>query len=237
MTTTAPNLIRLSGLSAIAAGILFVFVGLLHPANVPASITSSLWAPVHLIAFAVSFFGVLGIAGIYARQAEEAGWLGLTGFVLFSLWLVLVAGFVFFEAMVLPLLATEAPSVAGGFLGVFTGATEGTSFGTLRTLWTVTGVVYLLGPLVFGVATIRAGVLPRAAAGLFGFGAVSSLAFALLPHELEPLATVPVGLGLAWLGYAVLSERRGSASAAASGVAVRHLSPGAAASVRGARVG
>ena len=82
MKTTAPNLIRLSGLSAIAAGILFVMVGLLHPANVPASIMSSLRAPVHVIAFAVSLFGVLGITGIYARQAEEAGWLGLTGFVL-----------------------------------------------------------------------------------------------------------------------------------------------------------
>ena len=225
MKTTASNLIRLSGLSAIAAGLLFVLVGVLHPAHVPASITSSAWAPVHVIAFAVSFFGVLGIAGIYARQAEEAGWLGLTGFVLFSLWLVLVAGFVFFEALVLPLLATEAPAFAGGFLGVFTGSTERTSFGTLRTLWTVTGVLYLLGPLVFGVATIRAGVLPRAAAGLFGFGAVSSLVFALLPHELEPLATVPVGLGLAWLGYAVLSERRGNASAPESGAAVPQLRP------------
>jgi hypothetical protein len=228
MKTTAPNLIRLSGLAAIAAGILFVLVGLLHPANVPASITSSVWAPVHVIAFAVSFVGVLGIAGIYARQAEEAGWLGLTGFVLFSLWLVLVAGFVFFEAMVLPLLATEAPAFAGGFLEAFTGSIEGTSFGSLRTLWTVTGILYLLGPLAVGVATIRAGVLPRAAAGLFGFGAVSSLAFALLPHELEPLATVPVGLGLAWMGYAVLSERRASASAPASGAALRQFSPGAA---------
>jgi hypothetical protein len=43
-------------------------------------------------------------------------------FVLFSLWLVLVAGFVFFEAMLLPLLAAEAPAFAGGFLGVFTGS-------------------------------------------------------------------------------------------------------------------
>jgi len=43
---------------------------------------------------------------------------------------------------------------------------------------------------------------------LFGFGAVSSVAFGLLPSALEPLATVPMGLGLAWLGYSLWSERR-----------------------------
>jgi hypothetical protein len=41
---------------------------------------------------------------------------------------------------------------------------------------------------------------------------VSSLAFALLPHALEPLAAVPVGVGLAWLGYALWSERRAQPS-------------------------
>ena len=70
------------------------------------------------------------------------------------------------------------------------------------------GVVYILGDLLFGIATFRAGILSRWAAGLFGLGAVSSPAFALLPQSLEPLAAVPVGLGLAWLGYSLWSERR-----------------------------
>ena len=65
---------------------------------------------------------------------------------------------------------------------------------------------------LLGIATLRAGILSRWAAGLFGFGAVSSLAFALVPPALEPLATVPVGLGLAWLGYGLWSERRESAA-------------------------
>ncbi len=95
--TTVPNLFRWSGLSAMGGGILFVFVGLLHPANVPASVGTGIWTFIHLIAFAVSFFGIFGIAGLYARQAREVGLLGLIGFVLFSLWLAVVAGFVFFK--------------------------------------------------------------------------------------------------------------------------------------------
>jgi hypothetical protein len=208
MQTTASNLIRWAGLSAMVAGILFVVVGLTHPPNIPSSVTTSAWAIVHALMIAVSFFGLIGIAGIYARQAEEAGWLGLAGFLLFGLWLFLVTGFTFFEVLILPMLAVDAPGFAEGFLGIFTGSAGATNLGALPALWSLTGVLYLLGGLLFGVATLRAGVLPRWAAGLLGFGAVSSLAFALLPHGVEPLATVPVGLGLAWLGYALWSERR-----------------------------
>jgi hypothetical protein len=68
--------------------------------------------------------------------------------------------------------------------------------------------MYILWGLLFGFATLRAHVLSRWAGGLLGLGAVSSPAFALVPQAFAPLAAVPVGLGLAWLGYAVWSERR-----------------------------
>src|SRR5436305_1337916 len=212
MKITASNLLRWAGLSAMVAGISFVVVGLLHPPQILSSVTTGTWLIVHLLTIAVSFFGLLGIAGIYARQVEEVGWLGLAGFALFSLWLVLVPGFTFFEALILPLLAIDAPKFAGDFLGTFTGAAVETNLGILPVLWSLLGVLYILGPLLFGVATLRAGILSCWAAGMFGFGAVSSVAFALLPPALEPLATVPVGVGLAWLGYARWRERREAAS-------------------------
>jgi hypothetical protein len=166
------------------------------------------------LTIAMSFFGLLGIAGIYARQAGKAGWMGLAGFVLLSLWLLLVTGFTFFEAFILPLLASDSPKFAESFLGIFTGSAGETSVGALATLWSLLGVVYILGGLLFGIATFRAGILSRWAAGLLGLGAVMSPAFALLPQSLAPLAAVPVGLGLAWLGFALWSERRSQASQA-----------------------
>jgi hypothetical protein len=68
--------------------------------------------------------------------------------------------------------------------------------------------VYILCNLLFGVGTIRAGILSRWAGALIGLGAAASPAFALLPQSLAPLAAVPVGLGLAWPGYSLWSERR-----------------------------
>jgi hypothetical protein len=46
----------------------------------------------------------------------------------------------------------------------------------------------------------------------------------LLPHELRPLVTVPIGLGLAWLGYALWSERRAHAAEPVPGTASPQLS-------------
>jgi hypothetical protein len=68
--------------------------------------------------------------------------------------------------------------------------------------------MYILGGLLFGIATFRAGILPRWAAGLLVFGSVLAPVAALLPPEHEPKVAVPVGIALAWLGYALWSERR-----------------------------
>lgn len=237
MKPTVSNVFRWAGISAMVAGVMYAMVGLSHVfVSHPhaaqgglSSVTTDLWVLTHSLTIGVSFFGLLGIGGIYARQVEETGWLGLAGFLLFSLWLVLVPGFTFFEALILPVVATSAPAVAEDFLGIFTGSAGGTDFGTLATIWLLLGPMYILGPLLFGIATVRAGVLSRWAAGVFGLGSVSSIAFALVPPELESLATLPVAVGLAWLGYALMTERREKAPAPARVRAVTQLVPSGAA--------
>ncbi len=208
------NLIRSAGLSAIVAGICFVVVGLFHPPNILSSVSTTQWVLVHALAIAMSLFGLFGITGLYARQAAVAGWLGLVGYILFSLWLVLIFGFTFFEVFVLPLLAAEAPSFAAGFLGIF-GGPSAKNFGVLAALWGLSDALFALSGLVFGIATLRARVLSRWAAGMLTIAITLAPVSALLPPELRPLVAVPIGLGLAWLGYALWSERREEVSAPA----------------------
>src|SRR5690349_20188249 len=95
VTTSA--LMRLAGASAVAAGLCFMIIGMFHPENVPSAVTTATWVNAHIAAFALGFFGLFGMAGLYARQAEKTGWLGLAGFVLFSIWMTLVCGFSFVE--------------------------------------------------------------------------------------------------------------------------------------------
>jgi hypothetical protein len=212
MKITASSLIRWAGLSALVAGICFVVLGLLHPPNVLSSVSTTRWTIVHSLAIAMSLFGLLGMMGLYARQVKEAGWLGLAGFLLLSFWLMLVLPFTFFEVFFLPVLATEASTFAEGFLGILTGSASEINFGVLPALWQLSNVLILLGGLVFGVATFRAGILSRWAAGVLAVGCVLSPAAALLPHTIQPLVAVPIGAGLAWLGYALWSERREQAA-------------------------
>ncbi len=202
------NLIRWAGLAAMLAGICFVVVGLLHPPKTLAAVPTTRWTITHSLAIAMSVFGLLGMTGLYARQAKESGWSGLAGYLLLSFWLVLILPYLFFEVFILPLLATEAPTFAEGFLGIFTGSAGGTSFGVLAALWTLSEALLPLGGLVFGIATLRAGILSRWAAGALTVGiGLAPLLGVLLPHELAPLAAVPIGGGLASLGYALWAER------------------------------
>ena len=213
MKITASSLIRWAGLSAMAAGIIFVIIQPIHPPDVVASVTTGRWAIVHSLGVAMSLLGLLGIAGLYARQVEEAGWLGLAGYLLFSLFWALTLAFQFFEGFILPLLATEAPKFVHGFLGLPGGYASEVNLGALPTVYKLTGFVgYVLGGLLFGIATFRAGILPRWAGGLLAIAAVSVVAAALLPHPLDRILAVPMGLALAWLGYALWSERRGQAA-------------------------
>lgn len=206
MKITHAHLIRLAGLSAVLAGLCYVIVGIFHPANAPASVTTTRWEAVHVIACAMSFFGVLGLAGLYARQAVKVGWLGLLGFVMLSLWMVVIMGFSFVEAFILPHSATVTPSFVAGWMGMFNGDASTVSLGALPTLWTLTGPLYILGGLLFGVATFRAGILPRGAAVLLALGTALAPVAKLLPLASQPKVAIPTGLALAWLGYALMTE-------------------------------
>ena len=209
---TNANLIRWAGLSAIVAGICYVLVGLFHPLNVPASVTTPRWIIVHVIAMAMSIFGLFGMAGLYARQVEKSGWLGLAGYLLFSVWLALILGFTFVEVFILPALATAAPAFVEGWMGMLEGPPGAMDLGALPALWTLSGPIYILGGLLFGIATFRAGILPRWAGILLAVGTTIGPIAILFPPEYEPKVAVPVGLALAWLGYALWSEPRALAA-------------------------
>jgi hypothetical protein len=208
MTITTSNLMRLAGLSALIAGICYVLVGIFHPANVPSSVTTTRWQIVHVLACAMSFFGVLGLAGLYARQAAKTGWLGLVGYILLSLWLVLIMGFSFVEAFILPHVATASPAFVQAWMGMLVGPATKFHLGALPTLWTLSGPILILGGLTFGIATFRAAILPRWAGALLALSTVLAPLAAALPNASQPKIAIPQGLALAWLGYALWSERR-----------------------------
>ena len=214
MKPTATNFVRWAGLAAMASGILFAVMQPLHPADVLASVTTDRWVLVHCLGIAMCFLGLLGVAGIYVRQVHETGWLGLGGYLLLSLFYALTLAFQFIEAFVSPRLATASPAFVEGLLGIADGHATGLDLGALPAVYSLTGIIYLLGGLLLGIATFRAGILPRWTGILLAVAVpVAPISVALLPHAFARYAAVPMGLALACLGFALWSERRAHTAA------------------------
>jgi hypothetical protein len=200
MSVTPSKLARAAGLAAAGAGVLYIVIQFIHPVEELAAVTTGTWAVVHYLTLAMAVLGLAGIAGLYLVQVQRSGLLGLLGFLLLSGFFITQAAYNFLEALVLPLLATEAPALTEDILGIFGGAPADGSLGALESIGTVAFGLYLLGGITFGIAVFRARVLQRWAGILLAAGAASTLVLPLLPHSVGRFAAVPVGLALIWLG-------------------------------------
>jgi hypothetical protein len=196
------KLIRWSGLISLLAGVLYALAAFLHPVGEDlAAITSPKWVPAHLVYWVSVILMQLGLVGLYARQVEKAGWLGLAGFVLAFIGTGFVETILLMVSTIIPLIGAEAPTIfdqamtpPAFLLPVFIGG-----FG--------------LGYILFGVATMRAGVLPRWSGLLLIIGvsffmiSEAPLFDRMLSHVIATIGDVVFGLGLAWAGYALWSSR------------------------------
>ncbi|MFN2129087.1 MAG: hypothetical protein ACK2VD_01070 [Anaerolineae bacterium] len=205
------KLVRWSGLPALLAGVLFVAAALVHPVGEDiAAVTDPNWVPAHLLGLAFAMFWLLGLVGLYARQADRTGWLGLIGFVLALAGTAFVVGIQFMVSSTLPVVAAQAPGI----------------FGQARTppphALLLFALGFGLGNILFGIAILRARVLPRWSGLLLSLGMLVFM-FAEIGREAGPLPVAvsfvigPAGqvlmsIGLIWMGAALLLERRAPAS-------------------------
>jgi hypothetical protein len=209
MKITPSKLIRWAGLSAMAAGLIFAGIQPIHPPDVIASVNTSFFITITSFKTVMCLLGLFGIAGLYARQVEETGWLGLAGYLLLTIFYAIQMCFAFMEPLVLPLLTGVAPGFVESALGLGSGAGGPMNLGAFATIYSLLPVLYLLGLLLFGLAIIRARILSRWAAILLACsGPLALIMVALLPHQFARFAAMPMGFALAWLGYALLTEQR-----------------------------
>ncbi len=198
------KLLRWSGLASILAGVLFALATVLHPPSedVPAIITAA-WVPAHDIGWVANLLLLLGLVGLYGRQAEKTGWLGLLGFVLAFIGVTLESGGNFSSVTLMPDLAATVPNALTTLMNrpPFAFPVAVVVFGlTLMASCT-------LGFLLFGFATLRANVLPRWAGLLLIIGVLLAFGSGVSPL-IGLVAAVLFGLGLVWLDYALWSHKR-----------------------------
>ena len=154
------------------AGSLFAVVSIaLFLVTDRSDLVAMMTSPVFLVfnaAYAVTFpLLLIALVAVYGRQASQAGIFGAVAFCTAAVGTMGLAGDMWFEGFAMPWLTQVSPEVIG----------VPSSGSLLRTAWLVSVVLFSLGWILFGVASWRARVLPRALSvavavgGLLGFQA------------------------------------------------------------------
>jgi hypothetical protein len=158
---------------------------------------------IHMLDVPMYALLAVGVLGLYLRQIDRFGWLGKSSF------------YLTFGGFVLATLGGLAIIVVG--LSVGEEATLGVLDAVAHPLSTL---IYVVGSVLFAIATFKSRVLPRWGALLLVIGAplwfVGPVFFfgALIDGSEDWLLAVPAmvpavlfGGGWAWLGYALWSEK------------------------------
>jgi hypothetical protein len=128
-------------------------------------------------------------------------------------------------AFALPTTARTDPGWTGDVIqAAFHGNAAG-DIGALTTVFAVTGAAYIVGGLLFGVATFRAGILNRWAAVLLAVGNVATAALAVLPQSFNRPLAVPTGLALIGLGMSLWRDQHNAATIQATDPATSQARP------------
>ena len=208
MTITTTGLTRAAGVSAAVAGALFIAVQINHPPMDVSSVATTEWVVRNSAKVAMGALALVGITGIYLRQVRQVGMLGLVGYLLFGAGYLLMFSTEVISAYVLPGLVNVAPGYVNDILTAAAGGTPEGDIGAMKAVLAVTGVGYMVGGLVFGIALFRARILARWAAALLAVGTVATASLAVLPESFNRPMAVPVGIALIGLGVSLWRDQR-----------------------------
>ena len=208
MTITTTGLTKAAGVSAAVAGLLFIAVQINHPAMTVDSVTTTEWVVRNSAKVVMAALSLVGITGMYLRQFRQVGVVGLVGYLLLGAGYLLMFATEVISAYVLPTLVHLAPGYVNDILVGAAGGTPAGDIGAMKTVLAVTGVGYMLGGLVFGVAMFRARILARTASALLAVGTIATVSLAFLPESFNRPMAVPVGLALVGLGVSLFRNAR-----------------------------
>jgi hypothetical protein len=218
MAITTTRLTAAAGLCAAAAGALFIGVQIGHPHLDVGSVDTTEMLVRDAVKVLMAVLALVGITGMYLRQVRQTGVLGLLGYALFGVGYLTILSTSFVAAFLLPALAGRDPGYVDQVLYVATdgngGADTGVDIGLLQTAFTVQGIGYLAGGLVFGIALYRARVLARWAAALLAVSGVVTLALSAMPDAWYRLLAFPNGIAMIGLGWSLWHATRADSATA-----------------------
>ncbi|HET7799050.1 MAG TPA: hypothetical protein VFL38_01440 [Humibacillus xanthopallidus] len=203
MNITAAGLTKAAATAAAVAGSIFIAVQVNHPAPDTFTTETAQWVARSIAKSAMAALALVGITGIYLRLHRKAGVLGLVGFLLFAAGYLAMFSVEVIAATVLPSLVHTEPGFVDDVVAAAVGGTPVGDIGGLQTVFNLSGLGYIVGGLVFGIALFRTRVLARWAALMLAVSTVATAALAVLPDAFNRPLAVPEGIALIGLGVSL----------------------------------
>ena len=196
--TVRTRLVRLSAVPTMATAVLLLGFGVTPSLLLPTGaslldwVQDPQWFVLNVTALVMALLLPLVLVALYVAQAESLGNVGLAGFVLAFLGSLLYMGLQFDESFVWPILAEEAPSLL---------TLQGPMFSDpgFKSAYLAMGLIFILGWIVFGVVTYRAGILSRPGGALLAVGMAVFGAGNMVPILVRGLGSVAAAVALALL--------------------------------------
>jgi hypothetical protein len=190
---------RWQGLTLLIGGILMGVGLLIHPdeAADPGAVLSARWALAHGLLLIGAVPVLLGLGGLYQRAG---GGLAFIGYLLTFGGIALFVFAFALEVFVVPVIAADPNAQAlldpaGPLLG-----------GPLGLFLLVTGLIFTLGAILLGIASLRSATLPKWSGALFIIG--SAVAFVPpLPYAVLIISGLALSAAFIATGFAIWSER------------------------------
>ena len=212
MTVSATSLTRAAGICAALSGLIFIAVQIKHPPMDVHTVTTTDWVVRSTAKAIMAALALIGITGMYLRQRREMGVLGRVGYVIFGVGYLLMLSTEIIAAFVLPGLAHSSPTYVNNVVVAAFGGHPTSSIGGMQTLFDLSGLTYLVGGLLFGIALFRARVLAQWAAALLAVGTLATVALKVLPQSFNRPMAVPTGVALIGLGTSLWRDQRTTAA-------------------------
>jgi len=196
--------IRAGGLLMIISGLALGYSYISHPHPMPPEVIASAnWILVHIL-FAVSLvLGLLGTTALYTVTALRTGRLGLIGYVMLFIGMMMIFGLDYYEVLIAPFLATNYPVVINDH-----GA--GDAMGMVAFAFPLSGLLTVVGYALLGAAWTRSRIVP----GYLGILLIlSALAFGmgLSPVgdiEIARITAVAFGAALVAVGISAMLQNQ-----------------------------
>ena len=207
MTVTPTTLFRATGVAAALAGLIFIGVQIGSPHIDGTNITTTDVIVRDTLKVFMAALALAGITGMYLRQLNTVGALGLVGYAVFAVGYLSLLGTEFVAAFVLPSIAHSAPAYVSNAIATATNGTVTGDIGLIKSAILINGLTYVAGGFIFGIALFRARVLARWASALLAVGSLATIATGVVP-QYERLFAFPTGVALVGLGWSLWRAQR-----------------------------